>query len=103
MNYKFYIVKWFNSDYYTSVNTVDYVLNLDLINKPDFYKFLVYELVETDLSFAELTKRLPFDKKFKRVSSLKLHTFEKAKLKYHLNKVRESSQHQDYIRGKNLI
>lgn len=103
MNYKFYGVRWFDSDYYTSVNTVDYVLNLNLTNKPNFYKFLVYELIETDLTFSELTKKLPFDKNFKRVSSLKLHTFEKAKLKYHLNKVRESIQHQEYIQGKNLI
>jgi hypothetical protein len=100
---KFYGVRWFNSKYYTSVNTIDYVLNLKLVNQPDFYKFLIYELIETHFNFAELTRKLPFDKNFKRISSLKLHSLERAKLKYHLNKIRESNQHQIYIQEKNLI
>lgn len=103
MKYKFYGIRWVNCQYYTSVNTIDYVLNLKLIDQPNFYKFLIYELIETNLNFAQLTKRLPFDKNFKRVSSLKLYNFEKAKLKYHLNKIRESNQHQIYIQEKNLI
>ena len=88
---KFYAVRWFDSDYFTSVNTIDYVLRLNLSDKPVFYKYLVYELIDTTYSFKELTLMLPFDRQFKRVSSLRLHAVEKAKMKYHFNKLRESN------------
>lgn len=91
---RFYIVRWFDSDYVTSVNTVDYVLDLKLSEKPIFYRYLVYELIETTYSFDQLTLMLPFDKHFKRVSSLKLHAAEKAKMKYHFNKLREANLYQ---------
>jgi hypothetical protein len=86
---KFYIVRWHDSHFYTSVNTVDYVLNLVNKERPIFYKFLIYELIETDYNFKELTLKLPFDKNFKRVPSIKLHTLEKLKFKYHLKKLKE--------------
>lgn len=88
---KFYLVRWYDSEYYTSVNHVDYVLNIFNNKRPEFYKFLVYELIETEFSFKELTLRLPFNKNFKRVSVNKLHELEKAKLKYHFNKLKESN------------
>ena len=92
MNYnKFYAVRWFDSECFTSVNTVDYVMQLKLADKPMFYKYLVYELIDTTYSFKELTLMLPFDRQFKRVSSLRLHAVEKAKMKYHFNKLRESN------------
>ena len=86
---KFYAVRWFDSKYYTSVNHVDYVMKLFDNPTPEFYKFLVYELIETEYSFKELTLKLPFDCNFNRVSVNRLHSAEKAKLKYHLNKLRE--------------
>ena len=88
---KFYVVRWYNSKYYTSVNHVDYVLDIFNKKRPEFYKFLVYELIETEYSFKELTLKLPFDKEFKRVSVNKLHNLEKAKLKYHFKKLKESN------------
>ena len=90
---RFYIVRWFDSEYVTSVNPVEYVLNLTLSDKPVFYKFLIYELIETVYSFEQLTLMLPFDRQFKRVSSLKLHAAEKAKMKYHFNKLREANRY----------
>jgi hypothetical protein len=69
---RFYIVRWFDSEYVTS---------------------LIYELIETVYSFEQLTLMLPFDRQFKRVSSLKLHAAEKAKMKYHFNKLREASRY----------
>ncbi len=86
---KFYAVRWYDSKYYTSVNTVEYVFDILSTSRPVFYKFLVYELIETPLSLSELTKKLPFDKSFDRVSVNRLHQMEKAKLKYHLRKLRE--------------
>lgn len=88
---KFYAVRWFDSNYFTSVNTIDYVLQLQLADKPAFYKYLVYELIETPYTFKQLTLMLPFDRNFKTVSSLKLHAAEKAKMKYHFNKLREAN------------
>ena len=86
---KFYAVKWYDSKYYTSVNTVEYVFDILSKSNPVFYKFLVYDLIETPLSIKELTLRLPFDENFKRISVNRLHCAEKAKLKYHLHKLRE--------------
>jgi hypothetical protein len=98
MNYnKFYAVRWFDSECFTSVNTVDYVMQLKLADKPMFYKYLVYELIETPHSFKQLTLMLPFDRHFNRVSSLKLHAAEKAKMKYHFNKLREATHGQQQI------
>jgi len=94
---KFYAVRWYDSNYYTSVNTVDYVLNLDLSTLPSFYKYLVYDLIVTDLNFDQLTLMLPFDNNFNRVSSLKLHQLEKAKMKYHFNKLREANLYSQQI------
>jgi hypothetical protein len=86
---KFYAVRWYDSKYYTSVNHVDYVMTLFDSTKPEFYKFLVYELIETEYSFRELTLKLPFDCNFNRVSVNKLHYMERAKLMYHLRKLRD--------------
>ena len=86
---KFYAVRWHDSTYYTSVNTVEYVFDMLSKPMPVFYKFLVYELIETQLSMSELTKKLPFDNNFNRVSVNRLHQLETAKLKYHLRKLRE--------------
>ncbi len=86
---KFYIVRWYDSKYYTSVNTVDYVLDIFSKERPAFYNFLVYELIETSLTFREITLKLPFDKNLNRVSVNKLHSLEKSKFKYHLKKLRE--------------
>ena len=88
---KFYAVRWYDSKYYTSVNHIDYVLELFNNARPEFYKFLVYELIETDYSFKDLTLKLPFDCTFRRISVNKLHDLEKAKLKYHLKKLKESN------------
>lgn len=88
---QFYGVRWFDSNYFTSVNTVEYVMQLKLIDKPIFYRYLVYELIETTYSFKQLTLMLPFDTQFRRVSSLKLHSAEKAKMKYHFSKIREAN------------
>lgn len=86
---KFYAVKWYDSEYYTSVNTIEYVFDVLSKPRPVFYTFLVYDLIETPLSINELTRLLPFDKNHNRVSVNRLHNVEKAKLKYHLNKLRE--------------
>jgi hypothetical protein len=86
---KFYAVRWYDSEYYTSVNTIEYVFDMLSKSRPIFYTFLVYDLIETPLSIKELNTRLPFDKNYNRVSVNKLHCVEKAKLKYHLRKLRE--------------
>lgn len=86
---KFYIVRWYDSKYYTSVNTVDYVLDIFSKERPAFYNFLVYELIETSLTFREITLKLPFDQNLNRVSINNLHELEKAKFRYHLKKLRE--------------
>ena len=86
---KFYIVRWYDSKYYTSVNTVEYVFDIFSKTRPEFYKFLVYELIETSLTFREITLKLPFDASLTRVSVNRLHSLEKAKFRYHLKKLRE--------------
>jgi hypothetical protein len=88
---RFYAVRWYDSEYYTSVNHVEYVFDILKKERPEFYKFLVYELIETEYSFRDLTLKLPFDKTFKRVSVNKLHDLEKAKMKYHFKKLKESN------------
>lgn len=88
---KFYAVRWFDSEYYTSVNHVEYVFDILSTPRPDFYNFLIYELIETDLTFRELTLKLPFDKNLKRISVNKLQPVELAKLKYHIAALRKSN------------
>lgn len=86
---KMYFVRHYDSEIYTSVNSVKYVMELFQKPRPLFYNYLVYELVDTKLSFRDLTLLLPFDKELRKVSSLKLNQFERDILKYHLHKLRE--------------
>jgi hypothetical protein len=67
---------------------------LDLLSKPRpaFYDYLVYDLIHTELSFKQLTLRLPFDASFTRVSTLRLHTLEYAKLRWHLKALRAATR-----------
>lgn len=89
---KYYRVRWFDSPYYNSVNTVDYVMKIMKSPRPLFYQYLVYELIESDLSFRDLTLLAPFDKDFRKVSRLKLNYYEKALMKYHYAKLREAKE-----------
>lgn len=82
-------MRWYDSKYYTSVNTIEYVSYIFSNPQPSFYSFLVYELIETTMTIEEINKRLPFDKDFNRVSVNKLHILEKAKFKYHLKELRK--------------
>ena len=88
---RYYAVRWHDSPHYTSVNHVDYVLRLMSLPRPAFYGYLVYELIDTPLTFAQLTGMLPFDQSLCRVSSLRLHALEKAKLRYHLQQLRAAN------------
>lgn len=83
-------MRWFDSEYYTSINTVDYVKTLmKQKTRPTFYKFLIYELIETQYSFKDLTLKLPFDKNYNRISCTKLHKLELKKLKYHFKELKK--------------
>lgn len=86
---RYYIVRWYNSNYYTSVNDISYVKKLFNTSRPQFYNFLVYELIETNLTFKQLTLLLPFDRNLNKVSRSLLSKLELAKMKYHLKHLRE--------------
>lgn len=90
---QFYAVRWFDSSYYTSINHIDYVRVLMQRNRPVFYNYLVYELVETEATFGELTRRLPLNQQLQHVAVWKLHSIEKQVLRYHMDRLRDHITH----------